>query len=141
MASTPGPDPQLVARLREVLRGGPPLRLAVLFGSRASGRARASSDVDIGILPMDPNLTLADELNLASDLSGAAGAEVDLVRLDGDNPLLGREVALTGVCLQESEPGVFAAYRADAMACWIDFDETIAPHRERFLKRLARGRP
>jgi predicted nucleotidyltransferase len=36
-------------RLRAALAGGPPLRLAVLFGSRATGRARAGSDFDVGI--------------------------------------------------------------------------------------------
>lgn len=30
------------------------VRLAVLFGSRAAGTARASSDFDIGILPREP---------------------------------------------------------------------------------------
>lgn len=141
MAPSRAPDPHLLMRLRAALTAGPPLRLAVLFGSRATGRAREGSDVDVGVLPVDPAMTLRDELALASELSGAVGAEVDLVRLDGDDPLLGREIAVRGVCLLETEPGAFAAYRAGAMSRWIDFDETIAPHRERFLQRLAGGRP
>jgi hypothetical protein len=50
--------------------------------------------------------------------------------------VLGREVA-QGLCLFEESAGLFAAYRARALSTWLDFDETIAPHRERFLKRLA----
>jgi predicted nucleotidyltransferase len=115
--------------------------LAVLFGSRATGRARTASDFDIAILPVDPELSLHDELALAASLSAAASAEVDLVRLDDDAPLLGAEVARTGVCLLEAAPGTFAAYRASAMSRWIDFDATIAPHRARFLRRLAAGSP
>lgn len=134
----PGPD--VFARLRAALAAGPRLRLAVLFGSQAVGRGRAGSDFDIGILPVDPDLPLRDELALAATLSGSLGAEVDLVRLDRDNPLLGREIARIGVCLFEVEPGVFSAYRATATSRWVDFDETIAPHRERFLRRLAGGR-
>lgn len=133
-------DEDMLDRLRGVLAGGPALRLAVLFGSRATGRATKASDVDIGIVPFDPRLPMSDELALAAELSTAVGAEIDLVRLDVDDPLLGREVALTGVLLAESAPGAFAAFRADAMSRWVDFEETIAPHRERMLKRLAGGR-
>jgi predicted nucleotidyltransferase len=115
--------------------------LAVLFGSRATGRARTTSDFDIGILPVDPKLALHDELTLAASLSAAASAEVDLVRLDEDAPLLGMEIARTGICLFEETPGAFAAYRASAMSRWIDFEEVVAPHRARFLKRLAAGLP
>lgn len=138
---TEAADPTLVARLRAALAAGPRLRLAVLFGSRATGRAHEGSDCDVGILPAEPNLTLHDELSLASTLSGAVGLEVDLVRLDRADPVLGREVALTGVCLFEAEPGELAAWRARAISRWLDYEETIAPHRERFLRRLTGAAP
>lgn len=134
-------DATVKDRLGEALAGGPLLHLAVLFGSRATGKAGERSDFDIGIVPVDPNLTLHEELALAAQLSAAAGAEVDLVRLDGDAPLLGAEVARAGICLFERTPGSFAAYRASAMSRWIDFEATIGPHRARFLRRLATGRP
>jgi uncharacterized protein len=124
-------------RLRAALAASPLVRLAVLFGSRASGREREASDFDIGILPVEASISLKDELGLAAALSGLAGREVDLVRLDGDDPLLGREVATHGICLFEAEAGGFAAYRAAAASRWIEFDETIAPHRDAFLRRLA----
>ncbi len=131
------PDETLLDGLRATLAQSGLVRLAVLFGSRAAGTARASSDFDIGILPREPELSLHAELALASELSGVVGVEVDLVRLDRDDPLLGREVARQGVCLFEEAPGLFSAYRARALSTWLDFDETIAPHRERFLKKLA----
>jgi uncharacterized protein len=110
--------------------------LAVLFGSQATGKARPGSDFDVGILPLD-EMSLGDELALASALSEATGTEVDLVRLDQDNPLLAREIAEQGTCLYEREKGLFSAYRARAMSTWIDFEETIAVHRMHRLKRLA----
>jgi predicted nucleotidyltransferase len=125
------------ARLSAAVSSSPLLSLAVLFGSRASGRARESSDFDVAILPRNADLTLRQELELAASLSEVVGCEVDLVRLDRDDPLLGREVASSGICLFESEAGSFAAYRAAAMSTWVDFEETIAPHREKFLRRLA----
>ena len=126
-------------RIRAVLAAGPQLRLAVLFGSQASGTGREGSDVDIGIVPVDSNLTLRDELLLASSLSAITGTEVDVVRLDGAASLLAAEVARVGACLFEETPGVFAAFRANAISQWIDFDDTIAPHRVRFLRRLSGG--
>jgi predicted nucleotidyltransferase len=134
------PEP-VFERLRSALEAGPRLRLAVLFGSRATGVARVGSDYDIGVLPVDPDLSLHEELLLASALSAAVGAEVDVVRLDGDAPQLGAEVARHGVCLLEATPGSFAAYRAGAISRWIDFEEAIAPHRAHFLRRLAQSRP
>lgn len=131
------PDTAL-SQLRAALAASSNVRLAVLFGSRATGKAREESDFDVGVLP-DGSFTLRAELELAAALSAAVGREVDLVRLDTEDPLLGREVAQTGVCLVESAPGEFAAFRAIAMSRWADFEETIAPHRSRFLRRLASG--
>ena len=130
-------EPSLLEKLRAAVAGGPPLRLAVLFGSRATGKAAAGSDVDIGILPADERMPIGEELAFASALSAVTGTEVDLVRLDHAPPLLGCEIARAGVCVFEAVPGAFAAWRAAAMSEWIDFDEMIAPHRERFLRRLA----
>jgi uncharacterized protein len=126
--------------LRAALGRGPALRLAVLFGSQATGRAGATSDFDVGIIPIDPRLSLHDELALAASLSAAVSSEVDLVRLDDDGPVLGAEVARAGICLFEASPGVFAAYRATAMSRWVDFEATVAPHRARFLRTLAEAR-
>lgn len=133
-------DPAFVERVRAAVISGPPLRLAVLFGSRALGTARDDSDVDIGFIPADDAMPLHDELAEASRLSRVLDAEVDFVRLDQDNPLLGYEVAKHGVCLFEARRGEFAAFRATATSIWFDFDEMIAPHRARFLQRL-RGAP
>jgi len=126
---------ELISRLRISL-ASVPLRIAVLFGSRARGSARADSDVDIAILP-ERDFTLGEENELAASLSSAVGVEVDLVRLDRADPLLAREVAVTGSVLFESRPGAFAAFRAGAISEWLDFEEMIAPHRTKFLARLA----
>lgn len=93
-------------------------------------------DVDIAILPIDQDWPLARELALTSSASGVTGTEVDVVRLDQADPLLGREIARDGMCLFEVAPGEFSAWRARAISEWIEFDETIAPHRKRFLARL-----
>lgn len=110
------PRPSLLAQLRTAVASGPRLRLAVLFGSQATGKAAPGRDVDIGIVPLDAAMPIGDELAFASALVAVVGTEIDLVRLDHAAPLLGREVAQSGVCLFEAAPGAFAAWRASAMS-------------------------
>lgn len=129
---------ELLRRVRDVCLDVGGVRLAIVFGSHATGKAGTQSDVDVGLLPSDPELPLAPELELARRLSLAVDAEVDLVRLDRDDPFLGFEVARTGRLAVEAAPGLFAAYRADAVSRWFDFEETIAPHRKAYLERLSR---
>jgi predicted nucleotidyltransferase len=126
---------ELVSQLAKDLAHHP-IALAVLFGSHATGQARRGSDLDLGILPLRPDGCI-DDLALASSLSEVVGAEVDLVRLDQDHPLLGYQVASYGQCIYEARAGIFAEYRARAMSTWIDFEETVAVHRQHRLKRLA----
>src|SRR5689334_11483357 len=90
---------ELFEEVRRVLQAGPPLRLAVLFGSFAKQRARADSDLDIAILPRDDSLPLHAELDLAAQLSLRTRREVDLVRLDQATMLLRWEVAKDGILL------------------------------------------
>jgi predicted nucleotidyltransferase len=127
-------DP-VIESLRKALRGRRDVRLALLFGSRARGRARADSDADVAVLGKDLNL-----LELAADLSEAAGVEVDVVSLkDPGYPLL-NALLRDGIVLHEGERGAAATWRSRA---WLQA-ETDRPWFERmrdsFLKHLAEGR-
>jgi predicted nucleotidyltransferase len=127
-------DP-VVESLRKALRERRDVRLALLFGSRARGRARPDSDADVGVLGKDLNL-----LSLTSDLSEAAGIEVDVVSLaDPGYPLL-NALLRDSIVLHEGERGAAATWRSRA---WLQA-ETDRPWFERmrdsFLKHLAEGR-
>src|SRR5437867_1150473 len=80
-AAVTGDTTTVVARVEAVLREGPPLRLGFVFGSTAQGAMHPGSDLDVGILPVDPELPLHTELELQSRLEAACGRSVDLVRL------------------------------------------------------------
>jgi predicted nucleotidyltransferase len=82
----------IVREVSRVLAAGPPLRLALLFGSAAKDRLRPDSDVDVGIFPLE-DLSLAEELELEARLTKALGREVDLVRLDTAPALVRWQVA------------------------------------------------
>lgn len=69
----------LLRTLRAALRTEPNVRLAVLFGSVATGRESAGSDLDLLVVLGDQ--TAGTVAALAQRLSDRAGREVQLVRL------------------------------------------------------------
>ena len=125
----------LIRDLQRVLSEGPRLRLAVLFGSTARGTNTADSDLDVAILPVDPQLPLSDELTLQARISIAAKREVDLVRLDRCNPTLRYRVAREGVPVF-AEPGALSSFRARAGIEHAELAPLVKRASEIFLKRL-----
>ena len=87
----------LADQLLRALSGFPEIRLVLLFGSRALGRPRVDSDVDLAVLADSP---LAGERRAAiiEAVALATGCPVDLVDLyHAPEPVLGE--ALKGVRL------------------------------------------
>lgn len=129
-------------RVRGVLAAGPSLRLAILFGSCARGSLRPDSDVDVGIIPRDPGLPLARELDLQARLEGACERPVDLVRLDRASTLLRWEAARHAVFLLADPPHELPRFVASAALEHADLMIVLGPAAERFRQRLLDpGRP
>jgi predicted nucleotidyltransferase len=99
-------------RIRQVLLEGPPLQLAILFGSRARGAARPDSDIDIAIVPVDTALSLRDENLLVATLERATDAAIDLVRLDRAAPALRWRIARDGIVLVSNPPYIAPRFLA-----------------------------
>ena len=75
--------------------------ILILFGSRATGKARADSDWDIGVVS-DHRLTLDERGEFAMEAARILGVtedNVDLVDLWGASPLLQDRVAREGELL------------------------------------------
>jgi uncharacterized protein len=134
-------SPDLVERLSSALRSGPPVRLAILFGSCARGTDRPDSDVDVAFVPVDPSLSLADEATMIGALEAAAGRSVDLVRLDLASNALRWRVARDGVVIASDPPYEAVRFRArEAIAHDLDRELEEDAHR-RYRAALARGVP
>lgn len=127
----------VVERLTLALGAAPPLRLAVVFGSIARGCARPDSDVDVAILPRDPSMTLAVELDLQAELSRAAGCAVDLVRLDHASTTLRFQIARDGLPLYAETPSELSRFRARAGIEHAELNVVRTRAEERFRRRLA----
>jgi predicted nucleotidyltransferase len=110
--------------LLEALTAEPKVRLAVLFGSEARGKADAASDLDVGVAGPD-----ASELPaLALRLERATGRPIDLVGLTTAPPLLRFEIARDGRVLVQQAPHLWSDFKSRAMVDWWDW----APIARRF---------
>lgn len=114
--------------LREQLAGHPEIRLAILFGSAASGRQTFESDVDVAVAARYP-LSVSERMALVSQIANATGRVVDLVDLaTASGPILNRVLA-TGRLLFCTDRALYAEIIKRAL-----FDEAdLAPYRRRIL--------
>ena len=79
-----------IEQARQALQAHPEVRLAIVFGSVAGGRARPDSDIDVAVLADTP-LEVDARIALVQDLALATGRAVDLVDLrTAGEPLLGQ---------------------------------------------------
>ena len=91
---------ELVERLKERVRALAevlPIKKVVLFGSWATGRATAFSDIDL-LVEMEPGRTLLDHARLLLELDELLGRRVDVVSDRGIKPRIRERV------LREAEP-------------------------------------
>ena len=92
MDAVPQLKPAIDTQLREVLIHFPEIVLAVLFGSVASGRQRADSDLDIAVSAKHA-LAAHEKMALMGAFAERTGRPVDLIDLNGvSEPLLGQIV-------------------------------------------------
>ncbi|MBI4728938.1 MAG: nucleotidyltransferase domain-containing protein [Acidobacteria bacterium] len=111
------------------------VRLLVLFGSRARAGARASSDLDLGVIFESGAPGDLDAIREA--LHAPAGMDVDLVDLGRADPLLLREAALDGRPLFEAAPGAFEEFRLRAVKRYYDTAWIRRAEAEALRRRLA----
>ncbi|HSK79954.1 MAG TPA: nucleotidyltransferase domain-containing protein [Thermoanaerobaculia bacterium] len=110
------------------------VRLLVLFGSTARGKAGPRSDVDLGVL-LDP-YSASLRFKVDAELGRAAGREADTVLLDDAPPLLRFEIAKDGVLLFEREEGLWTHFKAKAMVDWWDWAPTFRMMSDASIRRL-----
>lgn len=118
-------------RAAEVLRLAG-IALAVVHGSRARGRARVDSDLDVGVLAADGQpLSYAVLGTLALDLSNALSMEVDVSDLSTPDAVFRYEVVGCALLLFQDRPDAFTDFVARAL---IDYSDI-----QRFLPKLVAG--
>jgi predicted nucleotidyltransferase len=109
-----------------------PVRLCVLFGSQASGKAHPYSDVDLAVWPRGP-VSPAMRLRWLNQLETSLVSPVSLVLVSPDlDPVLGFEIARQGLVIFEAESGTWPEQRA---RLWHSYNDSL-PFRRATRQRL-----
>ena len=133
----------MLAKLRGVFRRRPVI-FAYLFGSRARGRPRASSDVDLAVYLSRALSVRAREslrLRLLGEACAALGRDdVDLVILNDAGPLLAFRVIESGKPVFSKDELARVRFEARAMALYYDRLPASMRSADLMLERVASGR-
>lgn len=105
------------------------LDFVVLFGSQATGKTHAKSDVDIAYLP-PVNFSFDEDGQIYLDIVGLVRREdLDLINLRKVSPLLQKQIIDSALLLYEKGPGTFEDFVLRVLRL---YRETVA------LRRLER---
>jgi predicted nucleotidyltransferase len=112
----------MIDRLKAVLEADPRVTYALVFGSAATGRVRADSDVDVAIgLAEGAGLTPLEIGALVARLEEAAGRPIDLVLLDEAPPGLAYRVFRDGRPMTVRSESALKARFVRAVLEYLDF--------------------
>lgn len=120
------------------------VRLAYLFGSQATGRARPDSDVDVAVLfgdgvpPSDYNRRQLELIGAVMDAFGKN--DVDVVILNEAPPLLAVEVLDHGKVLYNVDDALRVEFQVKALREYRDTEPLRRVLREALEERVRTGR-
>jgi predicted nucleotidyltransferase len=118
------------------------VRWCVLFGSQATGKVHAATDVDLAIWPGRPR-TPADKLRWICELSDLLQQEVNLLFVSADlDPVLGFELVRDGRLIFEQAAGLWEHHRAQLWHAYNDslpFRRAEQARLRQFAQEVLRG--
>ena len=129
-----GSDKGSIEEVAKRLSAAPDVSLAIVFGSTVTGKLRADSDIDIGIVARAP-LTSARRRELVALLADATGRPVDLVDLRTAGVPVTRAVLRSGRVLFSKNRRALADPLSTTLLDAADF----LPYRERILRERRRA--
>jgi hypothetical protein len=137
------PDAGLASRLAAVLASLPEVELAYLFGSHARGRARAESDIDLGVVVSAEAAHHAREtLPRLFDRLGMAvpSDRLDLVLLNSAPALLRQRILASGRLLFARRPEARVRFATRTLRDYQDMQVRRAFFYRKRVERLREGR-
>ena len=96
------------------------LKLAVLFGSQATGHTHKKSDVDVGYLA-DREIDYRENYDITLELARIfKNPDVELVNLNNVSPEFKKQVADTGIVLYEDNASIFDLFKIRAFKFYVE---------------------
>ena len=129
---------KLLESIRFVLIQHPNIKLCILFGSAAAGRASSNSDLDIAVAGYQP-LSGDEYLELMAAFSSATHREIDLLDLSTAAGEILKQALSTGVVIQNLDKELYARHISRMLFNQADMmpyhDRILCERRERFLSQ------
>jgi predicted nucleotidyltransferase len=125
-------DRDLARRLDDALAAVPEVVFGYLYGSRAKGRARRDSDVDVALMltPIAARDAPFERIQrYAPPLMVVAGTDLDLVFLNDAPSLLAHRVLRDGILIHEKDTLARIRFQASTVTRYLD----TKPMREIFI--------
>ncbi len=94
---------EIIRKSREVLTPEPGVKLALIYGSYATGKMRLGSDVDIAVLFERP-LNVWQKIALVEQLENKLSLPIDLVDLSTTSGTVLRQILCKGQVLVKNDP-------------------------------------
>ena len=131
----------IIAVLKTYFSARTDVELAVVFGSRARGDAKETSDLDVGVLyAASPDLmTIGHDV---SEIEHLTGIQTDLVVLNGlatKKPEFAYNLAKDMHMLYASDPALFPEFRNRCFLSYFDFLPVLEQSRRQMQDRIANG--
>jgi len=125
--------------IKHVLARYPAVEAAYLFGSHAEGGAGPDSDLDIALLGARTELE-PRKLDILADLTAEGMDRIDLVLLEGADPVLRFEVVHSNCLIYARMDFDHPAYFTDSLMEYFDLEPYLAIQREGMKQRLRDGK-
>jgi predicted nucleotidyltransferase len=117
--------------IRKALQHRPDIKLCIVFGSLAAGKASIDSDLDIAVAADQP-LSSDLYLELLEEFASATNREIDLVDLMTATGPISKQALSTGVVVQNLDKNLYARLISRML-----FNEAdMMPYYERTLQEL-----
>ena len=137
MAETQSAMPDL-QQLSQVFEAYPGIQAVYLFGSRAAGTARATSDLDLAVVPRYPTVR-NQRLNILADLAQRGFCNVDLVFMDTDDITLKYEAVRQNNIIYQTEDFDRGTLYSKIIRQYLDFLPYLNVQREAYKRRILDG--
>lgn len=121
--------------LPKIFEKYPGIQAVYLFGSVASGKTHAESDIDLGICPRDASLR-AEKLNILADLTKSGFDNIDLVFLDIPDIVVRFEAVRQNRLLYRAPDFDAGSFYSLTLRQYFDFMPYLRTQREAYKKRV-----
>jgi predicted nucleotidyltransferase len=141
LAGLPGLNVSMTEKIIHFFEARQEVVAVYLFGSRARGRARETSDIDLAVLVDPQAMRDVPELKraLMIGLSGMLRKEIHLVILNNAGEALSAQVFKHGKCLYNSKAGILTRFKTAQFSKIADFAYLRSIMEKGFTRKILEG--